>query len=137
MIIDFRRKATTLVPLILKGDMVVTVEHFKVLGLTISNTLRWDENTQLITKKAQQRMYFLRQLKKSGVNRDILTPFDRAVVESVPTVSITVWYGRTTQAEKNSFDRIVRTASKIVGHQLAKDEINVPIALSAFRDKGS
>ena len=72
-IIDFRRKATTLVPLILKDDMVVTVEHFTFLGLTICNTPRWDEDTKLITKQAQQRMYFLRPPKKCGVNRGILT----------------------------------------------------------------
>ena len=68
--------------MILKDDMVETVEHFKFLGLTVSNTLRWNENTKLSTKKAQQRMYFLRQLKTFGVNRDILTQFYRAVIES-------------------------------------------------------
>ena len=118
MIIDFRRNATTSVPLILEDDMVKTVEHFKFLSLTISNTLRWDENTKLITKTAQQRMYFLRQLKKFGINRDILTQFYRAVIESVLTFSITVWYGSTTQAEKNSLDRVIRTASQIIGRQL-------------------
>ena len=104
--------------MILKDDMVETVEHFKFLGLTVSNTLRWNENTKLSTKKAQQRMYFLRQLKTFGVNRDILTQFYRAVIESVLTFSITVWYGSTTQAEKNSLDRVVRPESKIVGRQL-------------------
>ena len=63
-------------------------------------------------------MYFLRQLKKFGVNRDILTQFYRAVIESILTFPIAVWYGSTTQAEKNSLDRIVRTASKIVGRHL-------------------
>ena len=83
MIIDFRRNATLLMPLILKDDVVETVEHFKFLGLTISNTLRWGENTKLITQKAQQCIHvFLRQLKKFGVHRDILTQFYRAVIES-------------------------------------------------------
>ena len=118
MIIDFRRKATPLMPLILKDDMVEIVEHFQFLGCTISNTLRLDENTKLITKTTQQRMYFLRQLQKLGVNCDILTQFYRAVIGSVLTFSITVRYGSTTQAEKNSLDRVVRIASKIIGRQL-------------------
>ena len=64
------------------------------------------------------RVYFSASAEEIGVNRDILTQFYRAVIESVLTVSITVWYGSTTQAEKNSLDIIVRTASQIVGRQL-------------------
>ena len=59
-----------------------------------------DENRKLIIRKAQQRMYFLRQLNKVGVSREMLTQFYRAVIESVLTFSITVWYGSTTRAEK-------------------------------------
>ena len=51
MIIDFRRNATMLVLLILKDDMVETVEPFKFLGLTISNTLGWDKNTKQFYQK--------------------------------------------------------------------------------------
>ena len=38
-----------------------------------------------IAKKAQQRMFFLRQLRKIGVNMKILIQFSPAVTESVLT----------------------------------------------------
>ena len=94
------------------------VDSFKFLGSTISSNLRWADHTTLVRKKAQQRMFFLRQLKKFGVGRNILLQFYRSVVESVLTFSLTTWYGSCSQQEKDDLQRVVRTASRIVGCDL-------------------
>ena len=91
MMIDFRRNKTAMTPLTIREQQVELVDSFRFLGTTIANTLKWDINAEIITKKAQQRMFFLRQLKKFRVNKTILTQFYRAVTESVRTFSITVW----------------------------------------------
>ena len=44
--------------------------------------------------------------------------FYRAVIESVLTFSITVWYGALTEADRDRLDKIVFTASKIIGSKL-------------------
>ena len=72
-----------------------------------------DINAETIAKKAQQSMFFLRQLKKFRVNKTILTQFYRAVTESVLTFSITVWFGSASIHNKNMLEGIVKTASKI------------------------
>ena len=36
---------------------VTVVEHFKFLGTTITNTLKWDNNIPQIVKKGQQRLF--------------------------------------------------------------------------------
>ncbi|KAJ8385474.1 hypothetical protein AAFF_G00185700 [Aldrovandia affinis] len=59
MVIDFRRKPTPLPPLEIHGTMVSRAESYKFLGTTIQQDLKWDKNITTITKKAQQRMYFL------------------------------------------------------------------------------
>ena len=66
-------------------------------------------------RKPIQHMFFLRQLKKFRVNKTILTQFYRAVNESVLTFSITVWFGSASIHNKNTFEGIVTTASKITG----------------------
>ena len=45
-------------------NTVNTVESFRFLGTILSQDLKWELNISSLTKKAQQRMYFLRQLKK-------------------------------------------------------------------------
>ncbi|XP_062870756.1 adhesion G protein-coupled receptor F5-like [Trichomycterus rosablanca] len=66
MTVDFKRKPSTLLPIIIFNSTMSTVETFRFLGTTISNDLKWEANTNFILKKAQQRMYFLRQLRKHG-----------------------------------------------------------------------
>ena len=98
------------------------VDSFKFLGTTIANTLKWDINAETIAKKAQQRMFFLCQLKKFRVNKTILTQFYQAVIESVLTFSITVSFGSARIHSKNMLERIVKTASKITGSKLPSIE---------------
>ena len=73
VIVDFRRKKTHIRPLSLYGVEVEQVESSRFLGTTISSDLSWDKNTLCITKKAQQRLYFLRQLRRFGIAQEIMT----------------------------------------------------------------
>ena len=109
MVFDFRKKKTPLVPLIhielplcprKHGEAVEEVKAFKFLGTTISSDLKWDENFSFAIKKAHQRLFFLRQLKKFKVSHSILTQFYRAAIESILTFSITVWYSSACQKDK-------------------------------------
>ncbi|KAI5606660.1 hypothetical protein C0J50_7580 [Silurus asotus] len=62
MIVDFRKHPSKLLPVTISNIPVSSVENFKFLGTTISQDLKWELNINSILKKAQQTMYFLRQL---------------------------------------------------------------------------
>ena len=112
MVFDFRKKKKNLT---ITGEVVEEVRSFKFLGTTISSDLKWDKNFSSAIKKAHQRLFFLRQLKKFKVSHSILTQFYRTATESILTFSITVWYSSACQKDKDQLERIVRTASKIIG----------------------
>jgi hypothetical protein len=118
MIIDFRKNKTPLSALSVKGREVEQVESFKFLGVHISNTIGWDVNITSACKKAQQRLYFLRQLKKFKISPAVMTQFYRSIIESVLTFSITVWYGTASARDKKKLKRVVKIASKIIGCKL-------------------
>ena len=111
-----------------KGELVQNegkrscMDSFKFPGTTIANTLKWDISAETIAKKAHQCMFFLRQLKKFRVNKTILTQFYRAVIESVLTFSITVWFGSASIHNKHMLEGIVKTASKISGSNVPSIE---------------
>ena len=90
MIVDVRKKKIPVDPLTINGAVIDTVDCFKILGTTISNTLGRDANVDATVKKAQKRLFLLRQLKKFGLRRDILIQFYSSVVESVLTFSLCV-----------------------------------------------
>ena len=89
MVFDFRKKKTPIVPLTIAGKVIEEVKPFKFLGTTISSDLKRDENFSSTIKKAHQRLFFLRQLKKFKVSHSILTQFYHAAIESILTFSIT------------------------------------------------
>ena len=119
MIIDFRTSSKSpVLPLFINGSQDEIVDKFKFLGITISNDLKWETHLIKCLKKAQQRLFFLRTLKSFRLGSAVLVKFYRAVVDSVLTLSITVWYGAATAGDKRKLDRVVRTASRITGVDL-------------------
>ncbi|KAK3533693.1 hypothetical protein QTP70_023989, partial [Hemibagrus guttatus] len=80
MIVDFRRNTPALPPLTIMSSTVPTVESFRFLDTTISQDLKWDTHIDATIKKAQQRLYFLRQLRKFNLPQELLTQFYSAVI---------------------------------------------------------
>lgn len=103
MIVDLRRQHTNnLLPIHINSIEVEQVSNFKFLSVHIIEDLSWTLHTDTVVKKARQRLYFLRKLKKFGVNADILRNFYRSTIESLLTGCIMVWCGNcTSPAEKH------------------------------------
>ncbi|KAK0131376.1 hypothetical protein N1851_033919 [Merluccius polli] len=95
-----------------------TVESFHFLGTIISQDLKWELNISSLIKKAQQRMYFLRQLKKFNLPRTMMVHFYSSIIESILTSSITIWYAAATAKDKGRLQRVIRSAEKVIGCNL-------------------
>ena len=98
--------------------MLSKLNFFKFLGLTLSDDLSWEEHCTIVARKAQQRLYFLRQLKKFRARKEPLLQFYRATVESVLTFSISTWFCSSSQEDKDRLEKVFTTARKIVGCDL-------------------
>ncbi len=69
-------------------------------------------------KKAQQRLYFLCQLRMFNLPQELLKQFYSAIIESVVCTSITVWFSSATKSDLRRLRRVVRTAERIIGTSL-------------------
>ena len=118
IIVDFRKEKTPIIPLTINNEEVEIVDDFKFLGTTISKDLKWEKNAKLAAKKANKRLFFLRQLKKFRVQQRILILFYRATIESVLAFSLSTWYGNATCDDKRLLDSVVKAAEKIIGCEL-------------------
>ncbi|KAL0160951.1 hypothetical protein M9458_044676, partial [Cirrhinus mrigala] len=118
MTVDFRRNPPALPPLTIMDSTVKTVETFRFLGNTISQDLKWDIHIDAIVKKAQQRLFFLRQLRKFNLPQELLKQFYTTIIESVLCTSITVWFNSATKSDLRRLHRTVRTAERIIGSTL-------------------
>ncbi|KAI3376216.1 hypothetical protein L3Q82_016730 [Scortum barcoo] len=118
MIVDFRRGRHLPSPLYIGGTAVEVVSSFRYLGVHISDDLTWSKNTSCLIRKAHQRLYFLRRLRRAGLGSSVLTSFYRCVVESVLSSCIIVWHGSCSAAEKKALQRVVKAAQRTVGCSL-------------------
>src|SRR4029434_3580012 len=86
---------------------ITLTDSLTFLGSYISQNMKWDINTTHLIKKAQQR------LKRFHVNKHLLVLFYKAILESIITASITVWYGSSDSRTKKKLERVVTKASNI------------------------
>ncbi|KAK3565397.1 hypothetical protein QTP86_007934 [Hemibagrus guttatus] len=58
LVIDYRRRKTDIIPLIISRDCVERVADFRFLVVYIEEDLTWSVNTSELLKKTQQRLHF-------------------------------------------------------------------------------
>ncbi len=96
LVVDYRRQSREHTPI--DKTPVERVTSFKVLGVHITEDLTWSAHTDAVLKKAHQRLFFLRRLRKSGTSPSIV--------------------GNSTAGNRRALQRVVRTARHIVGGEL-------------------
>ena len=52
------------------GQILEVVDEYKLVGVMISSSLKWDENTEYITKKAYSRLWMLKKTEKSWLKQN-------------------------------------------------------------------
>ena len=85
MIFSFQRKEPDFDPIIIDNCEIERVKEAKVLGLTITDDLKWNAHVEQIVKKANKRLFLLTLLKRAGVDCkdivDMYTSLIRPVLE--------------------------------------------------------
>ncbi|KAL0172747.1 hypothetical protein M9458_033058, partial [Cirrhinus mrigala] len=97
-IIDFRRNPSALSPLTIIDSTVKTMETFRFLSNIISYDLKWDIHIDSIVKKAQQRLYFLCQLRKFNLPQQLLKHF-YSTIEFILWTSVTICFSSATNSD--------------------------------------
>ena len=116
MIIDFRRGKEERKSVSVAGDNIEIVQTFKYLGTVLDSKLNFSDNTDHITKKAQQRLRLLRKLSSFNVSKKALSMFYQAHICSILSFNISAWFGNLSLKNKNKLYKILNAASKIIGN---------------------
>ena len=92
MVITFLKyQPSPVPPMFLNGAAIVRVSSFKLLGVTLSNDLSWNDHCDEMFKKACKRLYALRFLKAAGLNQKDLVLVYCSLVRSVVEYASPVW----------------------------------------------
>jgi len=100
--------------LTLRGETVDRVATFKLLGVHVSNDLKWAQHVDAISAKVASRLYFLKQLKRTGVSLSDLLCFYTTVVRPVLEYACPVWHSSLTVAQSNVLESLQKRALRII-----------------------
>ena len=78
--------------IILGNVMIKRVQHAKLLGVVVSRDLRWQEHVDYVCCRGSQHLYFLRMLKRAGVEPEDIVKMYTSLVCPVLQYACQVWH---------------------------------------------
>ena len=100
--------------LTLGGTDVERVATFKLLGVHISDDLKWARHVDALASKVASRIYFLKQLKRSGASTEDLICFFASVIRPVLEYACPVWHSNLTTGQSDLLESLQKRALKII-----------------------
>ena len=112
MIFNFTQKYQFSTRLELNDHKIQTLKKTKLLGIIITDDLRWEENTKKHSEKANARMELLRRLSAFSPSdedmKNIYILFIRILLEQ----SAPVWHSSLTEQDSAALERVQKSAFK-------------------------
>jgi hypothetical protein len=112
-----------------KLNEYISLKLFKI-GIVISDDLGWDAHVHHINSKASKRIYYIRELKRSGLTQSDLIRIYLALVRSVCEYACPVWSTDITKGQNNTLESIQQRAFRIIllkqPYLEACDELQIP-----------
>ena len=114
------------------------VKNAKILGVTISNDLKWNVHVEQAIKKANERLYFLVQLRRAGVGAESLIKFYCTVMRPVLEYGAHVFHHKLQGYLREDLERLQKRALSIIApdlpYQLCLDSFELE-SLNVRREK--
>ena len=113
------------------GENIEIVNKIKLLGTIVTSDLKWNKNTEYLTKKAWTRMQLLTNAAKFTKQKTDLKSFYTTFIRPVLEQSAPVWSSSLTEKNSNDLERVQKTAIKIImnkryeSYEEALEELNL------------
>ena len=106
-------------PMTVDGQPTELVKSAKLLGVILSNDLKWNEHVTYIVKKSSKRLYMLRLLKRGRADSKTLLTVYVTCVRSTLEYCAQVWHYSIPEYLSKDIERIQSRALKIINTTLS------------------
>ena len=114
MIFNFTDNYQFTTNLSLNESNLEIVSKTKLLGVQLCNDLKWDDNTQVLVKKAYMRMEMLRRLSNFSPTIEDMKHIYILYIRSVLEQSCVVWHSALTEDNSDELERVQKSALKLM-----------------------
>ena len=101
-------------PVQLACSPIDRTHSYKLLGLHVSYTLKWNDHVSSVCSKAASRLHFLKLLKRASMSPDDLIHYYQSVIRPVTEYACAVWNSSLTKSQSRQLESIQRRAIKII-----------------------
>ena len=112
IIFNFTNKYQFTTKLKMNNEYLEVVNQAKLMGVIITNDLKWDSNTQYLVKKANSRMELLRKV--AGFTNIYMLYITLLYIRSILEQSSVVWHSSLTQDNSDDLERVQKASVKII-----------------------
>ena len=112
--ISFIKSENTLEPVTISNTNIEVVPSAKLLGVMISNDLKWNVHVEMIGKKVAVILYFLRQLKRAKVPANDLLSFYTTCIRPVAEYACPVFHTALPQYLSDQLERLQKRALRMI-----------------------
>ena len=114
MVVNFTRNFKFNTRIKLEDKPLEEVNECRLLGVTITNQLSWNRNTEIIVKKANTRMIMLQKLYEFNLPTDEMINIYLLYIRSIVEYCCVVWHSSITEEDCASIERVQKTALRII-----------------------
>ena len=98
----------------LEGQDIEIISEIKLLGLHISNDMKWKKNTCSIIQRASKKLWILRRLKNLGARTTSLVEVYRMQIRCILEFGVPAWQGSLTLEDKKDIEIVQKCALHII-----------------------
>ena len=113
LFISYAKSPPHVPDIIVDNTSIERVPNCSLLGLVITDTLTWDLHCEKMIKKANTRLFFLKQLKRAKVAPKEVVDTFLAIVRPVLEYACQVWHSSLTEEQHDSLEKIQERALKV------------------------
>ena len=93
---------------------IKVVTETKLLGIMITNDLKWASNTEYICKKSYAKMWTLRRMKLLEVDPAIICDVYVKEIRSLLELAVPAWHSGLTKKQSADIERIQKVAVRVI-----------------------
>ena len=135
MLICFAKNPPIIPHICINGTPVDRVDNCKLLGVILNNKLTWGEHVDMLIKKANSKLYFLTQLRRTKIDSKEIVKVFCAIVRPVLEYACQLWHGGLTETQCQALESIQIRALKIAYPAITYQEALAETQLKTLQDR--
>ncbi|XP_078349221.1 uncharacterized protein LOC144634192 [Oculina patagonica] len=135
--IDFKKIKQSFAPISINSLDLDLVNSVKILGVTITDTLHWNNHVTEIIKKANKRLYFIKLLKRACVPRKVILNFYCTCIRPVLEYCAPAFHHSLPAYLSDDIERVQKRALFIIDPQASYQDILSSCNLSTLKERRS